>query len=101
MAQNMVYHGGLTIRSAEKPAQQKAVEEIYANEKNFPKSIAKDKEDPQAAIFIMDYSGRVVATVGGRGEKTADRVLNRFHPVQAAARLLHETGVRLRPRYLL
>ncbi len=77
MAQNMVYHGGLTIRSAEKPAQQKAVEEIYANEKNFPKSIAKDKEDPQAAIFIMDYSGRVVATVGGRGEKTADRVLNR------------------------
>lgn len=46
MAQNMVYHGGLTIRSAEKPAQQKAVEEIYANEKNFPKSIAKDKEDP-------------------------------------------------------
>lgn len=76
-AQNLVFHGGLTIRSAEIPSQQEAVEKIYATESNFPKVIEGDEENPQGAIFIMDYSGRVVATVGGRGEKTADRVLNR------------------------
>lgn len=76
-AQNLVFHGGLTIRSAEIPSQQAAVEAIFADEDNFPAVIESDKENPQSAIFIMDYSGRVVATVGGRGEKTANRVLNR------------------------
>lgn len=76
-AENMVYHGGLKIYSAEVPEQQAKVEAVFADEKNFPKPIATDKEDPQAAIFIMDYDGRVVATVGGRGEKTANRVQNR------------------------
>lgn len=73
----MVFHGGLKIYSAEIPEQQAKVEAIFADESNFPKPIATDKEDPQAAIFIMDYDGRVVATVGGRGEKTANRVQNR------------------------
>jgi len=73
----MVYHGGLKIYSAEVPEQQAKVEAVFADEKNFPKPIATDKEDPQAAIFIMDYDGRVVATVGGRGEKKANRVQNR------------------------
>lgn len=77
-AQNMVFYGGLKIVSAEKPAQQQAVEAIYANEANFGKEKESDKGEPaQGAIFIMDYDGRVVATVGGRGEKTGDRVLNR------------------------
>ena len=76
-AQNLVFYGGLNIHSAENPAQQQAVEEIFANDKNYPAHLKKDEVDPQAAIFIMDYDGRVVATVGGRGEKTANRVLNR------------------------
>ena len=76
-AQSMVFYGGLNIQSAEIPSQQAAVEAVYANEANFPKHLEKDEEDPQAAIFIMDYDGRVVATVGGRGEKTAARVFNR------------------------
>lgn len=76
-AESMVFHGGLKIYSAEIPEQQAKVEAIFADESNFPKPIATDKEDPQAAIFIMDYDGRVVATVGGRGEKTANRVQNR------------------------
>lgn len=76
-AENMVYHGGLRIYSAEDPEQQKLVEDIFADEDNFPASLEGDEEDPQSAIYIMDYTGRTVATVGARGEKTANRVLNR------------------------
>lgn len=77
-AQNMVFYGGLRIYSAEIPSQQAAVEAIFADEANFPKHLERDKDkDPQAALFVMDYNGRVVATAGGRGEKTAARVLNR------------------------
>lgn len=68
-AQNLVFYGGLNIHSAENPAQQQAVEEIFANDKNYPAHLKKDEVDPQAAIFIMDYDGRVVATVGGPGRK--------------------------------
>ena len=76
-AENMVFYGGLNIYSAEDPKLQKAVEAIYADENNFPTKLEKDEEDPQAAFFAVDYEGRVVATIGGRGEKTANRVLNR------------------------
>lgn len=76
-AESMVFHGGLKIYSAEIPAQQAKVEALFADEKNFPKPIATDKEDPQCAIFILEYDGRVVATAGGRGEKKANRVQNR------------------------
>ncbi len=76
-AANMVYYGGLSIYSAENPAQQKAVEAIYANENNFPAHRQKDEEDPQTGFFAVDYDGRVIATIGGRGKKTANRVLNR------------------------
>ena len=76
-AENMVFYGGLNIYSAEDPALQKAVEEIYTNEKNFPALRPKDEEHPQTAFFAVDYDGRVIATVGGRGVKDANRVLNR------------------------
>ena len=76
-AENMVFYGGLNIYSAEDPALQKAVEAIYADEKNYPALRQKDKEHPQTAFFAVDYNGRVIATIGGRGEKTANRVLNR------------------------
>ncbi len=76
-AENMVFYGGLHIYSAEDPKLQAAVEAIYANEENFPALRPKDEEHPQAAFFAVDYTGRVVATVGGRGVKDANRVLNR------------------------
>lgn len=76
-AENMVFYGGLNIYSAEDPALQKAVEAIYADEKNYPALRQKDEEHPQTAFIAVDYDGRVIATIGGRGEKTANRVLNR------------------------
>ena len=76
-AENMVYYGGLNIYSAEDPALQAKVEKVYANDANFPTHLERDEEDPQTAFFAVDYTGKVIATVGGRGEKTANRVLNR------------------------
>ena len=74
---NLVYYGGLNIYSAEDPDVQAKVQAVYENDENYPKHLKDDEEDPQAAFFCVDYNGKVIATVGGRGEKTANRVLNR------------------------
>ena len=76
-ANNLVYYGGLNIYSAEDPELQAKVEEVYKDEDNFPEHRDGDEEDPETCFFAVDYTGRVVATIGGRGEKTANRVLNR------------------------
>ena len=76
-AQNLVYYGGLNIYSAENPEIQAKIQAVYADESNFPAHIEGDEEEPQAAFFCVDYDGKVIATVGGRGEKTENRVLNR------------------------
>lgn len=73
-----VFFGGLRIYTAVDLKAQEAAEEVYEQRKTFPDE--KDtKENPavQSAITIMDYSGRVVAMVGGAGEKKDFRVLNR------------------------
>lgn len=76
-AQNLVYYGGLNIYSAEDPAIQEKIQAVYEDESNFPAHIEGDEEEPQAAFFCVDYDGKVIATIGGRGEKTQNRVLNR------------------------
>ncbi len=76
-AQTLVYYGGLNIYSAEDPAIQQKIQAVYEDDANFPAHLKGDEEDPQAAFFCVDYDGKVIATVGGRGEKTQNRVLNR------------------------
>lgn len=76
-AEKIYYYGGLKIYSAKVPEQQRKVSQIFENENNFPKPRKGDTEHPQSGIAIIDYTGRVVATVGGRGEKTANRIFNR------------------------
>ena len=90
-AKNMVFYGGLTIYSCENPALQAKVEAIYANDANYPEMLLKDDVQPQAAIYIMDYTGKTVAVVGGRGEKTANRILNR------ATSSLRQPGSAIKP----
>lgn len=73
-----VFFGGLRIYTAVDLDVQSAAEDVYINRKTFPDE-EDTEEDPavQSAITIMDYSGRVVAMVGGAGEKDTFRGLNR------------------------
>lgn len=73
-----VFFGGLRIYTAVDLDVQRAAEEVYVNRITFPNE--KDTDDNpavQSAITIMDYNGRVVAMVGGAGEKNTFRGLNR------------------------
>ena len=74
-----VFFGGLRIYTAIDLDVQKAAENVYVHRETFPDEDLNDKENPpvQSAITIMDYSGRVVAMVGGAGEKNTFRGLNR------------------------
>lgn len=74
-----VFFGGLRIYTAIDLDVQEAAENVYVNRITFPDENLKDKKNPpvQSAITIMDYSGRVVAMVGGAGPKGTFRGLNR------------------------
>lgn len=73
-----VFFGGLRIYTAIDLDVQEAAENVYVNRITFPEEEdTKDNPAVQSAITIMDYSGRVVAMVGGAGEKTTFRGLNR------------------------
>jgi len=76
-AENMVYTGGYRIYATVDPEVQGMLEETFEDPENFP--INSEDERAQAAQTIMDYTGHVVAIVGGVGEKTADRVTNRAY----------------------
>ena len=73
-----VFFGGLRIYSAMDMDVQDQAETVYVNRETFPEE-EDTKENPavQSSITIMDYSGRVVAMVGGAGEKKTFRGLNR------------------------
>ena len=73
-----VFFGGLRIYTAIDLEIQDAAENVYVNRITFPEEEdTKEKPAVQSAMTIMDYSGRVVAMVGGAGEKTTFRGLNR------------------------
>lgn len=75
-AENLLYNGGLKIYATMDPKIQKTAESYYENEKNFPASSGDNKL--QSAIIVTDHkTGKLKAVVGGRGEKTDNRVLNR------------------------
>ena len=76
IATQMVYNGGLKIYATVNKTAQDRAEEIFENESNFPNGSGSEK--PQAAMVITDpETGYVKAIVGGRGEKTLSRGLNR------------------------
>ncbi|MBE6763969.1 MAG: transglycosylase [Ruminococcaceae bacterium] len=74
-AEQLVFFGGLRIYSYEDVNKQRAVEAVMRDDANFI-DYEEEDENPNAAVFIMDYEGRVVAVVGGRGEKSGNRVQN-------------------------
>ncbi len=74
-AEQLVFFGGLRIYSYENKEVQGHIESMFRSDEIFPDSV-NDETHTNAAIFIMDYDGRVVATVGGRGEKDGNRTQN-------------------------
>lgn len=70
-ATTMIYQSGLRIYSAEDEQMQSICEEVYLNGASMPKD-----QKLQSGIIVMDYQGRVLATVGRRGEKTQNRAWN-------------------------
>ena len=105
-ASNMIQNNGLKIYSTVNPTLQAAMEQVMLNEPDSkgrtlfpikentytdPATGEKVTQTPQAAMVSVDYTGAVVAVVGGLGEKTEDRVLNR------AVDSLRQTGSTMKP----
>lgn len=74
-ATQQLYTGGYRIYTTIDESIQKSVEESYLDESTFPE--VRNPEPPQSSFTIIDYNGAIKALVGGRGEKTGARVLNR------------------------
>ncbi len=74
-AEKNFYNGGYKIYCTMDPEIQAKIEAIYKDPANFTTS--KTGQKGQSAITVMDYTGHVVGIVGGAGEKTANRELNR------------------------
>lgn len=76
-AENMIYSGGLKIYSTMNKQVQENLEESFKDDSLFPENGSGER--PQSAQCIMDYTGHIVGIVGGRGEKTENRSLNRAY----------------------
>ena len=99
LAENYVYSGGLTIYSTVDTNIQTQMEEEFAKDKYVIAGREKNSETgekkndhSQAAMAVIDYkTGNVVGTVGGLGEKTESRGLNR------ATQSVRQTGSSIKP----
>lgn len=75
MAYNLIYTGGLQIYTLQDPEVQKTLEEIYADDANFPKT--NNAIQPQSSAVIIDpKTGDVLGIAGARGTKEANLLLN-------------------------
>ena len=103
-ASNMIQNKGLKIYATVDPTVQSAMEEVMLNtpnsngktlfpikENTYTVNGEKVTQTPQAAMVSVDYNGAIVGVVGGLGEKTEDRVLNR------AVDSLRQTGSTMKP----
>lgn len=72
------YNGGYKIYCTLDPDVQNALDQVYKTDSLFNVRSKKKPGTPvQSSMTIMDYEGHVVAIIGGRGEKTTNRSLNR------------------------
>jgi len=89
-AKSLVFSGGLQIYTTVNKKIQDALERVYENESNFPTSTILTPPE-SAAVIIDAHSGALLAIVGSRGEKKADRTLN------YATRLTRSPGSVIKP----
>lgn len=90
VALKMLYSGGLQIYSTVDKHVQSTLEKIYTDESNFPKTTG-DVKPESAAVVIDPETGNIVGLIGGRGEKSASRTLNR------ATDTLRQPGSTIKP----
>ena len=99
LAENYVYGSGLTIYSTVDANIQTQMEEVMASDTYIIAGRAIDKEtgeklneQSQAGMVVIDYkTGNVVGCVGGLGQKTESRGLNR------ATQSVRQTGSSMKP----
>lgn len=81
IASTMLYNGGFKIYATVNPKIQSEMEKVYKDIDKYFKYTAKDangvSQHAQSAMTIMDYEGHIIGLVGGAGEKTVNRGLNR------------------------
>lgn len=76
VAEQLIYSGGLRIYTAMDPTIQSAMDSVFVDNPNFPKTVGS--KQPEAAMVIIDpYTGAITGLIGGVGEKTANRTFNR------------------------
>lgn len=79
-AEQLIHTGGLRIHSTVDQDIQKAINEEFSNDRNFPYA----EEDPQAAMVVAEVeTGYIRAMVGGRnasGQKLFNRATNPRQP---------------------
>ncbi len=85
IASQMFYNGGYKVYATIDPSIQTTMEETYQNKSRYfyekRKNEQGEMENVQSAMTIMDYKGHIVGIVGGTGEKTVNRGLNRAYNV--------------------
>jgi len=76
VALRTIYSGGLKIYATVNPDIQAAMDEVFEDKNAFP--AYKGKTQPECAMIMLDpENGDILAMRGGRGKKTAARLLNR------------------------
>ena len=74
-AEAQIYSGGLKIYSTMDTKVQSAMESVFTDPKNFP--TFSGSVQPESSMIVINSQGQVLGIVGGRGPKTANRVLDR------------------------
>ena len=92
LATSYLYGGGLTIYSTQVSSIQSVMEEEVKNSKYILKSNKHEGVNAEGAVIVIDHTtGNVVGCVGGLGEKSSSRGLNR------ATQSVRQTGSAFKP----
>ena len=76
-ALDIIYNQGITIHTTMEPNVQQVLDEVFLDDRFFPKTNPKTDDNPQAAMVIMEPStGYVKGIYGGYGKKEGS-VFNR------------------------
>lgn len=85
MASTMIYNGGLKIYATVNADVQQKMEKVYKNVDRYfylkGKNLQGERVHAQSGMTIMNYDGGIVGIVGGAGEKTVNRGLNRAYNI--------------------